>query len=87
MRQEYTKGKLESWRSCCLPSHLLQLLHHLLDARISSVAHLLLHLGQPLTELFVFVVEDGPGTEAVCDFLPAQGHLGSFDKGCCKPMK
>lgn len=87
MRQEYTKGKVESWRSCCLLSHLLQLRHHLLDAQISSVARRLLHLSQPLTELLVFVVEDGPGAEAVCDFLPAQGHLESFDKGCCKPIK
>lgn len=56
--------------------YLLQFLHHFLDAQISAVAHLVLHLSQPITELFVLVVEDGPGIEAVCDFLPAQGYLG-----------
>lgn len=56
--------------------YLLQLLHHFFNAQVSSVAHLVLHLGQPITELFVFVIEDGPRVEAICDFLLAQGHLG-----------
>lgn len=57
-------------------SYLLQLLHHFLDAQIAAVAHFVFHLSQPITELFILVIEDGPGIEAVCDFLPAQGHLG-----------
>lgn len=61
--------------------HLLQFLHHFLDAQISAAAHLVLHLSQPITELFVLVVEDGPGIEAVCDFLSAQGHLGRDRSG------
>lgn len=56
--------------------YLLQFFHHFLDAQVSTVAHLVLHLRQPITELFVLVIEDGPGIEAVCDFLPVQGHLG-----------
>lgn len=56
--------------------YLLQLLHHLLDAQLAAAAHLVLHLRQPVAELLVLVVEDGPGVEAVSDLLPPQGHLG-----------
>lgn len=66
-------------RECSL--YLFQLLHHFPDAQISVMAHLVLHLGQPVTELFVFVIEDGPGVEAVGNFLPAQGHLGRAKVG------
>ena len=56
--------------------YLLELLHHVLDAEVPAVGHLVLHLGQPVAELLVLVVEDDPGAEAVGDLLPAQGHLG-----------
>lgn len=64
-------------RSCVVFSpYLLQFLHHLLDAQLAAAAHLVLHLSQPVAELLVLVVEDGPGVEAVGDLLSSQGHLG-----------
>lgn len=61
--------------------YLLQFLHHFLDAQISAAAHLVLHLSQPVAELFVLIVEDGPGIETVCYFLSSQGHLGRGGSG------
>lgn len=55
--------------------YLLQFLHHLFDAQISAGAHFVLHLSQPITELLVLVVEDCPGVETVCNFLPTRRYL------------
>lgn len=51
--------------------YLLQFLHHFLDAQICAMAHLVLHLSQPITELFVFVIKNGPCIEAISYFLSA----------------
>lgn len=58
-------------------AYLLQFLHHFLDAQISAVTHFVLHVSQPVAELFVFVTEDGPSIETIGDLLLARGHLGS----------
>lgn len=73
------------WRKAIiLLLYLLQLLHHFFKAQVSAVAHLVLHLGQPIAELFVLVIEDGPRVEAICDFLFARGHLGRGRKNAGK---
>ena len=57
-------------------AYLLELLHHLLDAHLPVVVeHLALHARQPVTQLLVLVVEEGPGVQAVRDLLPARRHL------------
>lgn len=55
--------------------YLLQLLHHLLNAQVNVVVHLVLHLRQPITELLVLVVEDSPGAQTVGNFLLSRRHL------------
>lgn len=55
--------------------YLLKFLHHFLDAQLPAVAHLVLHLSQPSTELFVLVAEDGPGIETVRNLSSARRYL------------
>lgn len=61
-------------------SYLLQFLHHLLNAQISCVVDLLLHLSQPITKLLVLVIENGPSIKTVSDFLFAQRNLERVKK-------
>ena len=44
----------------CFSVYLAKLLDHLFDADISILGHLALHVGEPLAELLVLFVEDGP---------------------------
>ena len=56
-------------------SHLLEFLHHLLDVEVGVVRHLVLHLRQPLAQLFVLLVEDDPSVQTIRDLLFTQRHL------------
>lgn len=55
--------------------YLLQLLHHLLDAELGTVRHLVLHLRKPLTQLLVLLIEDDPRIQPVSDLLFTQRDL------------
>lgn len=60
---------------CLRPEHLvylLQLLHHLFNAELSAVCHLVLHLRQPFTQLSVLLIEDDPRIQSVSNLLFTQ---------------
>lgn len=40
--------------------YLVKLLNHLFNADVSILGHFALHVGEPLTELFVFIVKNSP---------------------------
>lgn len=63
---------LRNFASCQkLRSHLAQLFHHLLNAYVSILRDLALHLGEPLTQLLVLLVKHGPFVQLFAHLLPA----------------
>lgn len=63
-------------------NHLAQLLDHLLDADVSILRHLALHLGEPLTQVLVLLVKHCPLIQLLTHLLPAQGQLWRGGGGC-----
>lgn len=55
--------------------YLAELLDHLLDADVSILGDLALHVGEPLAELLVLLVEYGPLIQLLTHLLPAQCQL------------
>lgn len=51
--------------------YLAKLLDHLLDADVSVLGDLALHVGEPLAELLVLLVEHSPLVQLLAHLLPA----------------
>lgn len=59
--------------------YLVKLLDHLLDADVSILGDLALHVGEPLAELLVLLIEHSPLVQLLTHLLPAQRQLQSKD--------
>lgn len=59
--------------------YLAKLLDHLLDADVSILGDLALHVGEPLAELLVLLTEYSPLVQLLTHLLPAQRQLQSKD--------
>lgn len=59
--------------------YLAKLLDHLLDADVSILGDLALHVGEPLAELLVLLIEYSPLIQLLTHLLPAQRQLQSKD--------
>lgn len=56
-------------------SYLAELLDHLLNADLSVLRDLALHVGEPLAELLVLLAEHRPLVELLAHLLPPQSQL------------
>lgn len=61
------------YKSEDLSRYLAQLLDHLFDADVSVLGDFALHVGEPLAELLVLLVEHGPLIQLLAHLLSAQG--------------
>jgi len=53
-------------------NYLAELLNHLLNANVSILGHLALHVGEPLAELLVLLTEYSPLIQFLIHLLSAQ---------------
>lgn len=52
--------------------YLSKFLNHLFDADVTILGDLVLHMCEPLTQLFVLLIKDGPLIQFLTHLLPAQ---------------
>lgn len=60
--------------------YLSEFLNHLFNADVTILGDLVFHMCEPLTQLFVLLIKDGPLIQLLTHLLPAQRQLHTETK-------